>query len=366
MSEWSSPYNPFNSLGCLVFSKQFEAIAKQDFLPPVMVDIDVSNLCNLNCYWCNSLTIRKKSQDLISTSHLLKIADFIKEWGCISACVAGGGEPMMNPGFVDLLYRLHDNGIKIGVITNGTLMGKKEIRAIAETCRWCGISVDAGTASTYSKQKVRSGVEDFIFNTVINNIQSLVRYVNKINSNCSVGFKYLLNPINAHEIYLACKLAKDLGVHDFHLRPVGSENIEAFKDKEPLNYTDVMPIIKQHISEIRDLEDNNFKVYSVSHKFTNDFKKKVNFSRCWALPLLPTFGADGNCHLCFDIRGRDDLIMCRHNPNPEEILKFWNTDKHKKMIADIDITKCPRCTFSAYNEIVEKVFIDDGMCRDFV
>jgi len=29
------------------------------------------------------------------------------------------------------------------------------------------------------------------------------------------------------------------------------------------------------------------------------------------------------------------------------------------------VDKCPRCTFGPYNEIVEKVFIKDSMCRYF-
>ena len=30
----------------------------------------------------------------------------------------------------------------------------------------------------------------------------------------------------------------------------------------------------------------------------------------------------------------------------------------------IDSNKCPRCTFNSYNEIIEKVIIDDQMYRD--
>jgi hypothetical protein len=81
--------------------------------------------------------------------------------------------------------------------------------------------------------------------------------------------------------------------------------------------------------------------------------------------MLPTFGADGNVHICFDMRGRKDLILCKHEPDPSEILKVWNTEYHKNMVRSIDINKCPRCTFNNYNEIVENVIIKDSMCMQF-
>ena len=41
----------------------------------------------------------------------------------------------------------------------------------------------------------------------------------------NVAYKYLMQPLNALEIYDAAKLAKSIGVNDFHLRPVGWDNL---------------------------------------------------------------------------------------------------------------------------------------------
>jgi ssDNA-binding Zn-finger/Zn-ribbon topoisomerase 1 len=81
--------------------------------------------------------------------------------------------------------------------------------------------------------------------------------------------------------------------------------------------------------------------------------------------MLPTFGADGNVHICFDMRGRKDLILCSHYPDPREILKVWNTEFHKNMVKNIKVKDCPRCTFGPYNEIAEEVFIKDKMTYRF-
>ena len=340
-----------------------ESIAKQEFLPPVTVDTDPTNQCNYKCIWCNAFDYMSEDKYTLSEDHLLRLADFYKEWGVYSTCIAGGGEPLLNPALNTFLERIHKNGIQSGVITNGSLMTNEHVDAIARMCRWCGFSIDAGTGETYALVK---GIKDKkFFNKVIENIGKLTKKVGELGTNCDVAFKFLLHPLNALEILQAAKLAKSIGVRDFHLRPVGWDNLAITKDKPPIFFDNLIEDVNKQIDAAMELEDGNFHFYGIRHKFNPQLKRKINFSRCWVPPLLATFGADGMCHLCFDMRGRKDLILCSHYPDPREILKVWGSEFHKDMIAKIDITTCPRCTFGPYNEIIEKVFIEDGMCRYF-
>jgi MoaA/NifB/PqqE/SkfB family radical SAM enzyme len=363
MKEWNSPYNPFNSMKVLIWSKHLEGMAKQDFLPPVQVDTDPSNRCQFDCIWCNAFLNMKKSDAVMTEEHLLKLADFYAEWGVKSTCIAGGGEPLMNKGMKNFLLRLKKNGVEAGIITNGVLLNEELNEIIAETCRWIGISIDAGTNNTYMTVKGISN--NNIFQKVINNISNLTSIVKKEQSECDVAYKYLLHPINAKEIFIAAQLAKSIGVKDFHLRPVGWDNIMKTLKKDPIDFTPTLEDIDKQTEECMKLEDENFHFYGIRHKFRPNFQRKVNFSQCWAAPLVLTFGADGNCHLCFDLRGREDLILCKHSSDPREVLKHWNSDRHKKILQNIKVENCPRCTFGPYNEIVEKVFVKDGMCKNF-
>jgi len=360
MQEWINPYNPFNSMKVLMYPEQLQAIADQKFMPPIVADTDPTNKCNYDCIWCNAADARAGEKHTMTEQHLLDLADFYKEWGIKSTCVSGGGEPLMNPAFNAFLERLHKNGIEIGVITNGSLMTDEHIETIARTARWCGFSMDAATTETYMAVK---GIKDTtLFLKTFNNIHKLRNKVDELETNCDIGFKFLLHPVNANEIYYAALLAKFSGAHDFHLRPVGLDNITT--DEPTAHYDDEMlAFIDKQIAEAMKLETKDFRVYGIRHKFNPSLKRKINFTRCWAPPLLATFGADGNVHLCFDMRGRKDLILCKHDPDPREILKVWGSQMHIDMIANIDIKKCPRCTFGPYNEIIEKVFIEDKMCR---
>jgi MoaA/NifB/PqqE/SkfB family radical SAM enzyme len=358
MREWLSPWNPFNSAKVLLWRQHLEGCAKEDYLPPVTVDLDPSNRCNYDCKFCNAYDMISNSGKDMPEDHMLKLADFLKKWGVKSACIAGGGEPYMNKGMNALLKRMYMNGLQNGVITNGSLLTERDISTMAATCLWIGVSVDAATKETYNKVK---GIKGDLFNKVIENMRKIVKML-KDNTG-SIAYKYLLMPDNQHEIYDAIKLAKNIGVRDFHLRPVGWDNLTKTKGKEDYGYD--MESINRQIEEGQKLETKHFRVFGIRHKFNPDFTRKVNFNRCWAIPMLPTFGADGNVHTCFDMRGRDDLILCKHYPDPAAILKVWNTEFHKQMIREINIKECPRCTFGAYNEAVEKVIIKDEFCRNF-
>lgn len=363
MKEWNNPYNSFNSMKVLLWREQLQAIADQDFLPPVIVDTDPSNRCNYNCIWCNAYDYMEGAKYDQSEEHLLRLADFYAEWGVKSTCVAGGGEPLMNHATKRFLWALKERGIEVGVITNGYFIGPDWAEVLAQCCRWVGISLDAATPRTYNQVK---GIrQPDAFSRVLSNIRLLCQTTKNTGSACDVCCKYLIHPLNAGEIYSAVILAKSLGVRDFQTRPVGWDNIRKTSGHSIGDFTPLLQSIDDQVEKALELEDENFHFYGVRHKFQPNMKRKVEFSQCWALPLLLTFGADGNCHLCFDRRGDKELILCRHDPDPHEVLKHWNTERHKAMLRGIDVSQCPRCTFGPYNEIIEQVFLKDGMCRNF-
>jgi len=365
MKEWNNPFSSFNSFKVLLWRQHLEGCATEKFLPPVTTDFDLSGRCSFQCVWCNAHKIINNKVKDLPTKHWLKVSDFIAKWGAKSSCIAGGGEPLMHEGFNDIIKRQQKNNLESGVITNGVMIDYEHIWTMADTCRWVGFSMDASTTETYMKVK---GIKNSkTFYKVIDNINNLANQIKQTNSVCEIGYKFLIHPFNAHEIYEAAKLAKSIGVNDFHSRPVGFDNVPKShaEGMEGLNLDDLVKVVEEQIEKALELEDENFHVYGVRHKFNSNMKRKVNFEKCRAIPLLATFAADGKVYLCFDMRGKQDTILCSHYPNPKEILKIWGSKFHIKMIRNINPNECPRCTFGVYNEIVEKVIMKDGMCLNF-
>lgn len=270
----------------------------------------------------------------------------------------------MNPATPALIERLSQNGLQSAVITNGTFLNDENMAIILRDCRWIGISVDAVCNETYNTMKGLSP-KATVFDMLIEKIRKLVRKKEDMGSICDIGFKFLLHPNNYKEIYAAAELAKGLGVNDFHLRPVRYINFDKI-DASTVKFEDKLSFINDQFDYVQALNSERFHVYGVRHKFNSDLSIKKNFSTCRAIPLEPTFSSDGRVHCCFDQRGREELVLCNHYPDVAEISHFWNSDRHKEIVRGINVKSCPACTFSSYNEAIEKAVLKDRMCINFI
>ena len=356
---WDDRFNPFNSMKVLLWRQHLEGMANGKLLPPVTVDFDPTNLCNSKCIWCNSKTFRKNHPDSMSTQHMIELAEFLGKWGVKSACVAGGGEPMLNPGTSEALYKFNEVGIKTGVITNGIQMSEKQMVSIVDNSTWCGFSIDAGDKDDF---KSVHGVDKF--EQVIKNLTKLIRIKEQRNSNVEITYKYLLHPNNAESIFKGAIIAKAIGCDMMQVRPVCWDNLYDQPERDPIDFKPVKKSMLKQMTDSNKLTDNEFKFFGVRHKFGEDMERKVAFNKCRAVSIMAVYCADGNIHLCHDLRGKKDWILCSHK-DPKEILDVWGSKKHIDMINNINPNKCPRCTFETYNEIIEKVIMEDRMYMDF-
>jgi len=317
---------------------------------PVSVTVDSTNICNLSCSFCHSYAFRKENQKIVSDEDLLWVADILPKLGVKGCCYSGGGEPFLHEFSGKFMRRLKDNGIAIGTITNGTRIDNF-MDDILYSCRWIGVSVDAANPSTYKELKGGDANE---FYRVTTNLKTLARKRKNKNSP-SIGFKYLFHPKSYHELLDAVRLAKSLGVDDFHARPCFGPGINW--NGQMINDTLEQVKMAQGM-----LEDKLFHIYGVTHKFDETFYKKV-IDKCEITPIAGlTFAADGYCYLCCDLRSEKQGRLCKWR----EILDVWGSDKHKEVFKNIDPKKCPvRCTYAPYQEILEKVFRQDKMTYKF-
>ena len=126
VQEWrpGKRWNPFNSYKLLAHVARWRLIRRgRPLPPPILVTVDPTNLCNFNCAWCNAAYIRQRRRGSLSEACLTALADFLPRWGegqphwppgVEAICVAGGGEPLLNPAtgpFIDIAghtdVRLH-------------------------------------------------------------------------------------------------------------------------------------------------------------------------------------------------------------------------------------------------------------------
>ncbi|HEX68221.1 MAG TPA: radical SAM protein [bacterium] len=384
IDEWSiqKRWNPFNSYKLLAQVYRWRKIQRGKPIPqPVLVTVDPINACDLRCVWCNSeFVIDKRKGRKLSTEMLLKIADFLSRWqgspewekGVEAVCIAGGGEPLLHEGVGKFIEALREKGIEAGVVTNGTMI-HRFIPQLSE-CTWVGVSVDAGSAETFARLKKRD-----LFHQVIKNMEKLINYsernktwLGREGQGYGVSYKYLLYPGNIHEVYQAAKLAKEIGCRNFHLRPMGVPWDKVGK-VEKIFSEDDLKLFQEQVEKARTLEDENFGVFTITHKFDPTLHTLNAFPKCYAIFMTCVFmpPQDNNpshftLGLCCDRRGDELLELGKNLESVEEVAKLWGSEKHWEIFDKIDVSTCPRCTYQPHNQIFEYVIKRDFMTYKFI
>jgi MoaA/NifB/PqqE/SkfB family radical SAM enzyme len=390
--EWKiqKKWNPFNSYKLLVQVDRWKHIKRgKPVPPPILVTVDPSNTCNLNCEWCNAEYVRRERKGFLSKNILLKLADFLPCWGkghpdvnpgVKAICIAGGGEPLLNPATAEFIEKVTSSGIEVGVVTNGTEISKY-IDSIS-LCTWVGVSIDAASPATFNNtKKVNSAKNNF--NNIIDNINNLVEYSKRNNKKLAhhhpaygVSYKYLLYKDNIGEIYQAAKLAKEIGCKNIHFRPAGTAWKKLGTSEEITFTDDQIALFESQIAKAFELDDENFGVYGVTHKFNSQFERANNFAKCYAVfmtaVIMPPFGKDALedsfvLGLCCDRRGDSRLELGRNIVDVEDIHRIWGSDKHWSIHDSVRVEhECPRCTYQPHNEIFENVIQKDSMTYRFI
>lgn len=112
------------------------------------INFHILEACNFKCRQCFSK---------FGTEKLLPVEDWEK---IVDNCIAGadvaefniaGGEPMLYPGLVELVQYIRNKGVKVSLITNGSLMNEEWIKNYAGMYETIGFSVDSINDETNRK-----------------------------------------------------------------------------------------------------------------------------------------------------------------------------------------------------------------------
>ncbi len=346
--EWSeqSKYNSFNSYKGLTYYEHYKKIVgwfneENELPPPIEASLDPINACNHRCYYCNSqryLRDHPANLQQWDREFIRFTLDRLAYIGVKGFCWGGGGEALLNKNLKGMTLYGIDLGMECSIITNGVFLNDELL-----LCRWIGVSLDSADPETY--RKVR-GTDDCLI--VLSNIKQLAKQRTKTD----IAIKVLVLPETIDTILYTCKIAKDLGVQDFHVRPVDLERKD-FKVMRQLNLD--MAKIRDIFDMCHKLETPDFHVYTVTHKYDENFHVKHDFKRCLASPLVMQICTDKKIYVCVD-----------HRLEPHFEIKEWGSDEHRQLLQRIDPSEeCARCTWSEYNRQIEEVVINDQMCRNF-
>lgn len=354
-----SPFQPYK----LLFHRdKLEALKAGELSYPISVELDLTNTCNHKCPFCSfgteeSQGYRYQHWDHFPYPRILSLLEELKEVGVESITFTGGGEPLMHKHAAEVFAYATTLGFQWGLVTNGALMRGDIQVPIAAGATFVRVSLDAGTPETH---QYTHGVKRPQYDDILQNIESL-RHIEGFTG--TIGASFCVMDRNLKEIYKAAKDVKGAGANYLEVRPTFPTEWRGDGWGLALSDPEAAKVETDHAR--LHLDGGGFSVIGMTERFDNAIGTPVKqYSTCRVGPLTTVIGADGRLWHCCVQRGQPFFELGSVATRP--FVDVWREIHAKRDASKIDVTKCPRCRYDGYNELLEHAVLTDGMHRSFI
>jgi len=325
---------------------------RDEDITPVCVELVPSILCNFNCPSC---TYRQNGSKYFAKEHLVNggimseptfdsIASDLARLNVKSVIITGGGEPSMNPNYLNFMKKLKQGHFDLGLYSNAGLIGK-DIESILETRpRFIRLSMNAGDAKTH---RTMYRTKD-MFQKVVHNVINAGKIKSNM-SNCetTLGVGFIMGSRNSSDSQLD-SIAQTLkilasesngGINYAAFRPevqyfttnLKTKKFEVCKDQPNLeSFKNMFERLEERVK--KPLEGSGMKILITKVGFeqlSQLYKDGKNLAAPWSISL----NYDGLPHLLSEANGNPDY--CFASRKDERLYDSWHSLKKKQMFANL-------------------------------
>lgn len=329
---------------------------------PVHMTIGLNNYCNHKCPWCyiNWSQVGRTQQQAgtITTIKAVNAGDRIVEavrearaLGLKAVTLVGDGEPTLHPRFPEIVAALGAMGLQIGVFSNLGVARPGVLDALVRHCFFVRASIDAATAATH---RLTHGADDF--DDVLAHLRAIIDRRGE-RTHPIVGVQFVANHVNAHELPLAARLYRDIGVDYLTIKPA-YRNV--MNPDHPMNNLDPREAFRL-MQEAQAEATGTFKVYAKFPQFEEVLTHATNggryYAKCQATPLSPYLDEDGNVEMCGNLKGRGFVMG---NVFQHSFQEIWASAQRRDCLNRIDLMACPAgCKLDPLNKVLWDAFHPD-------
>lgn len=276
-------------------------LAQKGIFKPIMLELAPTNKCDLNCVFC-SVANRDLSKEL-SLDDIINAVKTFKHLGLLSVELTGGGDPLCHPNIGEIINKLSDMNLKLGLITNGLRLNKALTQQQLQNFEWIRIS--------------------------LNSLDYLEELDFKIPSEPTLGFSYVWNTLST---------------------PDKLDQVSEYAQKYNAQY---IRVVGDCLSTER-IDKARKEIAPLMHKYPHFFFSMKGYDKpkeCWLGYFRPFLNADGYIYRC----SANPLINRKFHPHfrmcdYSQIISFW-----KKPVKPFPTDKCGLCFFKEQNDLLSSV-----------
>jgi sulfatase maturation enzyme AslB (radical SAM superfamily) len=310
---------------------------------PAQVDIDLTNVCNQDCYYCNSADFRAAMPVQKKYTDYIALLDRLATWRAHSPnsygtthtiTYPGGGEPTVLTGYEHVIEHTIDHGFLTSITTNGSNLDKlldsvavKKLRKIS----WIGIDIDAGTEALYEDIRHSLTLKS-LFTKVVDNAKGLIE------AGVNVDFKCLINPLNDNEEAMndLFALVKQIKGRALYFRPVIVNN-------------QAHQITEQTLERLERLSKEHQLPYWIN---TNKTLPR-NYKKCHQMFHFPVFCADGKIYICCEGKGNPQFELADWDSG--DFRDSWLNKRHYEIYNKTRVEFCAPCRPNISNIKIQNI-----------
>ena len=117
-----------------------------------ILNIEITNKCNLNCAWCGRKHMKRKSEN-VDIRLIYKIAKILMNMRCRGVFIQLYGEPLVNPYWYEIIKILNTHKLHVGFYTNGLLINDDVINKLLD-CYISEIFITMNQSSFKKTEKI--------------------------------------------------------------------------------------------------------------------------------------------------------------------------------------------------------------------
>lgn len=312
---------------------------------PLYMELSPFGGCNHRCRFCALDFVGYKARSL-KIEMLRQRLPEIGKLGIKSIMFGGEGEPLLHPDINEMITLASQADIDTALTSNGVKLHLDFLEKSLPLLRWIKISLNAGTANTYSQIH---GCAPADFETVIHNLKQAVQLKQATAADCTLGAQILLLPETMAELPTLATICRDeIGLDYLVVKPFSQNPLSVSHCYEDINYQHLLHLA----DEMSSFSTPEFRLIFRAQTMARHDSQKT-YKHCYATPNFWAYlMTNGDIYSCSAYLTDDRFRL--GNLYEQSFQDIWEGPKRQEnfhlMRQHFDPGNCrPNCRMDAIN-----------------